>query len=315
MFICNESSLLEALKALFWREIVPNIKTYDRLTPEKLEYFDLDNMFFDKNLSTTICQNETHNSDYQLCKSSLFEHLKPQEDLETFDRVEESFRRPNKCQGLFGYESDPETEEEFVKIRQDKPPLEDECDAVEQNLMMAFNAFLRRSGEDALTADDVHTRLADLNTLSSLDDVTTFSLGAKEFVQQMKFFESTIVLDEPSILTMSRESSIASSLGNQSSGKENSLDVPEDSSFNQSGGDGSQKRMTRSRSRVSLQGPQRAPLGTRQSASGIVPAQTVQVPPPHTAMQPRMKNFMSGFGAAKRRRMSTSPVTNKSISK
>lgn len=306
-------SLLEALKALFWREIVPNIKTYDRLTYEKLEYFDLDNMFFDQNLSKTICQNETHNSDYQLCKSSLFEHLKPQEVQETLERVEESFRRPNKCKGLFGYESDPETEEEFVKIRQDKPPIEDECDAVEQNLMMAFNAFLRRSGEDALTADDVHRRLTDLNTFSSLDDVATFSLGAKEFVQQMKFFESTIVLEEPSILAISRESSITSSVGNQSSGKENSLDVPEDSSFNKSGGNDSQRRMTRSRS--SRQGSQRAPLGTRQGASEIVPAQTVKVQPLHTAMQPRMKNFMKGFGAAKRRRMSTSPVTNKSMSK
>lgn len=291
-----------------------NIKNYAQLDADMLDYFE--NQFFDiadKSLSTSIFQNETRDGgrSYQLCRSTI-EYLKPQETLQ---EVEQSFRQPIKCQGAFGYESDEGSDDECaVRIRREKPPAEDECHGVEQNLLMAFNAFLRLPGEAKLTAADIRNRLEDPNVLCSLDDVGQMSKGTRQFVQQMAFFESTIVPDAPEVPEMiSRESSIVSSTqGSRSSEKENSLLVPDDSTnrSRKRTSEPSRPIMTRSRAdraeaRANRNANNAQVLTPSQDNTSARLSGTVIKPP---AINPRMNAYMKEFRKhPKRRRDSRSP--------
>jgi hypothetical protein len=212
---------------LFWRQIITNITIYDELTDEQKDYYNQDNILLeidDGTLGDSIICNETKSNgrDFMLCRSTI-EHLKK---AETLIDVQKSFRKPNKCQGVFGFESDEDSDEDCVKIRQDKPPVIEEVDTIEGNLEAAFNAFLRTSNENMLNPIEIRKKLMNENVLSSHDDLQRLPFGVQSFLKQMNFFKQSI----------SQVSSYAESEGNQSSEKENenSLDIPSNQSSRRS---------------------------------------------------------------------------------
>lgn len=282
---------------IFWKDVLPNIDSYEILSDDMRDYFA--NTFFDpddKFLKTLEINEPVVGKDFAVYRP---------EDESMTDAHEPSSQPPEIAKktytnNFFDTDSDPDENCLMIKVGEQAPI--DDSGQVDDSLHKVFNAVLKikpREGElevMELEPGDILVCLADENVMSDAEGFKGWPSGVRKFAAQYEFFKD--LFKPPNVVTGSARSAPSET---------SSLDTPEVSTImgdptaesTPLGDISNQPKSRVTRSGVKLYTSQTTPKGQPDKSDSAQ----------KRATNLRMAVWGKAFIATKRRRESVSPET------
>ena len=199
--------LTDELKDIFWNQVLPSIVNYQLLSNDIKEYYSLENIFLevDEKFINTLKNNEPKGSgkDYILWRSPE----KSDEDVGTESDAEEdetihrelttkltkTLETQKNYTNHFGSDTDSDTDENCLKIKDKKQEVTEELDNAMEILFSTFNLIVRTKEEaeanEKLSKQEIMSRLSDPNVMSTIEHVINLPRGLKSCMTEIDFFK------------------------------------------------------------------------------------------------------------------------------
>lgn len=278
----TEFLLLDDLKLIFWRDVMPNIRDYQVLDDDMRDYFTTTFLEFSEENIRTIQANEPK-------VGKDFVVIRPDEspmDVDDFqlDKPTEPPEIATKIYNRsFGFDSDSEPDDNCLAIKLGEQAPLDYTERMDDSMYKVFNAVLRpkRGQGDSiaveLKASEILERLTDMSVLTKAEAFESLPGGVGKYASQFEFFKKRF--QKPNAAA---------------DGEKDSLPFEEATPL----GDISNQRVLRSSAVPNTPKALASAPATRQARANEGSRHTSNV---------RMESWGKQFVASKRRRESTSP--------
>lgn len=189
--------IVDDLKLIFWRDVVPQIEGFELLSDDMKEYFRKDKTLLnmDEDFINSIAHNEPKGGgkDFKIFEGDNEGFDESQSDVEEANILEvvEAFKIPKTYKGKFSFDSDSDSDDNCIKIASDKQPEVVQQDGFLQGLIKSFGAILNPNSEVPLSLPEIRQSLMDPQILSSVDDLKQLPEGIQQFMGQFPMFQTS----------------------------------------------------------------------------------------------------------------------------